>query len=374
MISLSVVVPNYNHGHWLERSLRGLAEQADSSVEILAIDDGSTDDSVAIIERLALRYPSIKLLRHDRNRGVSAGLKTGITAASGEFLYFAAADDRALPGLFHRATTALRQWPEAAFFCSGAVMIDTGDQIIGFRPITYPRATAGFLSPDDVRRAFLRSDNWFVGSSVIYRHRHLADIGYFDESLGSLTDGLANRLLGLKHGCYFEPEVLSAWRRYSESYSGKVAMDVTASETSLATAARWIDERLPPDYSKVYAKLFDRRYRFNLARLRLAWIKGAPDVGQLASLLRLGPIDTAIVKILARVPALRTQLILSWLTLRLRPFAPSALAAAWWRSITINRTRRPALQRIISDVREDPSFAPAACSTRAAAEGHVEHS
>jgi len=351
MKALSVILLNYNQAHWLRRSLRAHAEQAGDSTEIIVVDDGSSDDSIAVIERLARIYPSIRLLRHAQNKGVVAGVHTGFAAASGEFLLFAAADDLVLPGLYQCAVAALRAKPEAALFCSGAVLIDTHDRITGFRPVTFPRSTAGYMSPADVRRAIRGTDNWFVGTSVMYRRAPLETIGFFDEKLGSLADGLANRLLAFKHGFCFEPKVLSAWRRYSDSYSAQVAMRPGASEKHLAAAGDWIAARFPQDVRASYAALFDRRYRYNLARLRLIWSRGRPDWRELAGLLKLSAFDREVVRVLAHVPVLHTKLILTWITLRLRPFAFSALAAACWRSITVYRAQRAALQRVL---REEP--------------------
>lgn len=347
MKTLSVILPNYNHAHWLRRSLRAHAEQADRDTEIIVVDDGSTDDSLAVIARLMRRYPSIQLIQHGRNRGVGAAIATGHAAATGTFVFFAAADDLVLPGLFQTAIMALQEQPQAALFCSGTGLIDTEDRILGFRPITTPRAGAGYVTPAQVRRAIRGTDNWFIGTSVIYRRAHLEAVGCFDEELGSLSDGLTNRLLAFKHGFCFEPRVLSAWRRYASSQSGQVALTSEASQASLQTAAAWIATHYPADVRDWYGPLFDRRYRYNLARLRLIWSGGRPSWRELADLLRLGAIDAAVVRALCHVPKLSTKLILAWLTLRLRPFSLWALAKAGWRSMTVGRTKRRALQRLL---------------------------
>jgi glycosyltransferase involved in cell wall biosynthesis len=349
MKTLSVILLNYNQAHWLRRSLCAHAEQADERVEIIVVDDGSADGSAAVIERMARTYAAIRPFRHAENRGIAAGLQTGLAAATGEFLLFAASDDLVLPGLFRSAVAALRAHPDAALFCSGTVLIDADDGIVGFRPVTWPRETAGYVSPAEVRHAIRRTDNWFIGSSVVYRRAHLQAIGTFDENLGSLSDGLANRLLAFRHGFYFEPKVLSAWRRYADSYSSQVAMTPGASEASLDKAARWIAARYPADVRDWYGPLFDRRYRYNLARLRLIWGGGRPDGQELAAFLRLGAADAAMLRLLARIPVLNTKLIIAWITLRLRPFALSALATAWWRSITVNRAQHSALQQVLND-------------------------
>jgi hypothetical protein len=273
-------------------------------------------------------------------------MRTGLDAATGEFLLVAAADDLVLPGLFRCAIAALRAHPEAALFCSQTVLIDPHDRILGFRPITFPRGSAGCMSPTDVRRAIRGTDNWFVGSGVIYRRVHLDAVGRFDGSLGSLADGMANRLLALRYGFCFDPRVLSAWRRYADSMSGQVAMTPGASEKSLAAASRWIATHFPDDVRDEYASLFDRRYRYNLARLRLIWASGRPDARELASLLKLSPFDRQVVTIFSRIPLVNSRLILAWITLRLRPFALSALGASLWRNMTVNRAGRAALQEL----------------------------
>ena len=259
----------------------------------------------------------------------------------------------------------MRAHPDAALVCSGTVLIDPDNQITGFRPVMPPRATAGYVSPIDVRRALRDTDNWFIGSGVIYRRAQLQALGFFDEALGSLSDGLANRLLAFQHGFCFEPEVLSAWRRYAGSHSGQVAMTLEASEASLARAARWIAARYPADVRDWYGPLFDRRYRYNLARLRLIWSDGRPDVREVAALLKLGAADTAMVGVLAHVPALNTKLILAWITLRLRPFSLSALARAWWRSITVDRGKRASLQQLLSGTPDRDDMAAHTSAMRA---------
>ena len=211
-MSFLVIMPNFNHAAWLPHALNALLQQTPPAGEIIIVDDASTDDSISIIESFQARHPSIRLIRHETNQGVAAAIKTAMAAVSGEFLLGAAADDYVLPGLFGRAIDALRAHPEAALYCSEVVMVDRNNNILGFRPATRPRTTSGYVSPADARRAIRHSDNWFVGTSVVYRRQRLNEIGNFDHTLGSLTDTMANRLLAFRHGFYFDTNVLSAWR------------------------------------------------------------------------------------------------------------------------------------------------------------------
>src|SRR5580698_1069970 len=221
---LSVVLPNFNDGKVLSRALGSLLAQKPAAQEIIVVDDGSSDDSLAIVEKFQARHPSIHLIRNETNLGIVASVRRALDVATGEFLLCASSDDFVLPGLFDRAFKALSDNPAAAFFCASVAMVDIRDQIIGLRPVTTPRLSPGYLSPADVRRAIKRTDFWVLGTSTVYRRKLLAEIGYFDASLGSIGDVLANRLLAFQHGFYFDPSVLGAYNKDPASFSGQIAL------------------------------------------------------------------------------------------------------------------------------------------------------
>ena len=85
----------------------------------------------------------------------------------------------------------------------------------------------------------------------------------------------------------------------------------------------------------------------------------------MAALFKLGAADAAMVGVLARVPVFNTKLILAWVTLRLRPFSLSALARAWWRSITVDRGKRASLQPLLSGTPDRDDMAAHASAARA---------
>jgi hypothetical protein len=187
-----------------------------------------------------------------------------------------------------------------------------------------------------------------VGSSVVYRRERLSAIGDFAEALGSLADGMANRLLAFRHGFYFDPAVLSAWRRSPDSMSGRTALSATESRRGRSMAAQYIRANFPADVRDEYGRLFDRRFRFNVARLRLAWGARQFEWRELFDLLDLSVLDRAVMRSLARLPRFPSHLILLWLTLRLRPFGMRAFAAAGWRRAKFRRSRRTALQALVT--------------------------
>ena len=96
MITISVVMPVYNVAPYVERSLLSVMQQTRPAEECLIIDDASTDNSVALCERLIANYDGptrFTILHHDHNRGLSAARNTGTDAATGTYIYYVDSDD-----------------------------------------------------------------------------------------------------------------------------------------------------------------------------------------------------------------------------------------------------------------------------------------
>ena len=161
---LSVILPNFNHGGLIARALRALLDQTPAASEIIVVDDGSTDNSVEIVEALQRQYASIRLIRNGTNRGIIASVKTALEVATGEYLLFAASDDFVLPGLFSHALEGLTAYPGAAFFCASVALLDSHNRVRGVRPVTVPRRRGGYVSPADVRRVIRKTDFWVLGN------------------------------------------------------------------------------------------------------------------------------------------------------------------------------------------------------------------
>ncbi|WP_281288467.1 glycosyltransferase [Saccharibacillus brassicae] len=96
---VSVIVPVFNVEHYLGRCLDSLLAQTLENIEIIVIDDGSTDGSPAVAREYEKRDERIQVIRQE-NRGLSGARNTGLDAASGEFVGFVDSDDWILPKTF----------------------------------------------------------------------------------------------------------------------------------------------------------------------------------------------------------------------------------------------------------------------------------
>ena len=92
MFKISVIIPVYNVGNYLENCLESIIKQTLSEIEILCIDDGSMDNTPEIIESYVSRFKNFKAIQQE-NRGAGIARNLGILMASGEYVAFMDGDD-----------------------------------------------------------------------------------------------------------------------------------------------------------------------------------------------------------------------------------------------------------------------------------------
>ena len=97
MILLSFIIPVYNCAHLIQRCIESIVSQRISSYEIILVNDGSKDNSLAICKTLAIKYTSIRVFSHE-NRGTSSTRNKGLSESNGKYVWFVDADDYIPPG------------------------------------------------------------------------------------------------------------------------------------------------------------------------------------------------------------------------------------------------------------------------------------
>lgn len=94
---ISVIIPTYNRAHLLERAVRSVLNQTYSQFEVIVVDDGSSDDTPMVVDRLKKLDERVRYLCHGKNKGPQAARNTGIHATRGDFVAFLDSDDEWLP-------------------------------------------------------------------------------------------------------------------------------------------------------------------------------------------------------------------------------------------------------------------------------------
>jgi glycosyltransferase involved in cell wall biosynthesis len=318
------------------------------SSEIIIVDDGSTDDSISVIEKLAREHASIRLIRHEKNSGTVAAINSGLAVASGEFVFFPAADDFVLPNLTERAVTALRAYPQAGLFCGGVVMVDPDDRIVSFRPFTEPARTARYVLPQEVRKLILTSDNWIVGPTVVYRRELLLETGGFDAHLASFADGIIVRKLALLHGFYFDPDILAGCTVHPQSFSAGYALSANKNRALIDIVRERAVQLFPEDICGAYSELLTRRLRFAASRLSLLFDAENPNADGVSSVFGGSTIDRRMLWLLRQLPFISRTAILGWMFIRTRPFGVWSVINSWWNHRLHDPARRIAIGRFLA--------------------------
>ena len=92
---VSVIIPTFDRAHLVGHAIRSVLTQTLRDLEVIVVDDGSIDATVAMVE--AIRDPRIRVIRHPRNRGIPATRNTGLAAAAGRYIAWLDSDDLARP-------------------------------------------------------------------------------------------------------------------------------------------------------------------------------------------------------------------------------------------------------------------------------------
>ncbi len=113
--AVSVVIPLYNKAPYIARALNSVLAQTFQDIEVIVVDDGSTDDGAEVVRQFD--DPRIRLIQQE-NRGVSAARNRGIEAARAELVAFLDADDEWLPGFVETVLRLRRKFPEAGVYAT----------------------------------------------------------------------------------------------------------------------------------------------------------------------------------------------------------------------------------------------------------------
>jgi glycosyltransferase involved in cell wall biosynthesis len=262
--SLSVIMPNYNHGRFLRQSLAAIAEQSAPAAEILVVDDASTDDSLEILAELRARDRRIRVLRHEKNLGAIAALNRGLAEASGDCVYGASADDKVMPGFFEKSLDLLAAHPGAGLCSSRSYLVGEDLEPRGEVYCPLVSKTSAYLDAAEVRRKLKACGSWFLGNTTLYRRGALAAAGGYLPELASFCDGYASLSLALKHGACFIPEKLACWRRLPAGFSSGTASDPAQSLRIMEAAARLMRTRDRELFDEDFVRRWERDWFFNL--------------------------------------------------------------------------------------------------------------
>lgn len=241
-MKVSVLVPVYNLERFIEPCLAGLVTQeTDFDYEVIAIDDGSQDNSWAIMQRLATQWPHLRVLQNSQNMGLARTQQRLLSEAQGDYLAYVDGDDLALPGKLQRQAAYLDAHPGCTLCYHEAEMFDdeTGQLIKLFTRDYY---NYQYLRPVGDIADLIRYGCFVNASSIMFR-RYPQMVEAIDAGCKIILDYPWHILnLSLCPGTLdFIPEVLGRYRYHSQSFGGQTRQSAERREQSLQDLLRACD-------------------------------------------------------------------------------------------------------------------------------------
>lgn len=216
--TISVIVTCYNHEKYLTKSIESVLSQNCENLEIIVVDDGSTDDTKTVVSG----YSGVKYI-YQSNQGLSAARNTGIDHSSGQYLVFLDADDWLLEDALAVNLEYLKQMPEIAFVSSGHLRLNakTGD------------AYNTTIAVEENHYCRLLERNYIQMHGAVMYRRRVFDTLRYDSFVNECADYDVYLKIARNHPVFHHPKPTAVYRLHDQNMSGNAAAMLEAALTVL---------------------------------------------------------------------------------------------------------------------------------------------
>lgn len=224
---VSVIIPCYNHAHFLREAIESVRKQTYPHYEIIVVDDGSTDETSIVAEG----YAEVHCVRQ-ANQGLSAARNRGIRESQGAYLVFLDADDRLLPTALEVGVCELTRRPECAFVYGRSQYInDLGIPIA----VTY-RAPV----EQDHFYALLHSNHIWMPAQVMHRRTIFNQVGGFNTAINAAADYDLYLRITRRFAVHNHNQVVAEYRQHVNSMSRNYGLMLKSTMIALGSQRKFI--------------------------------------------------------------------------------------------------------------------------------------
>lgn len=206
---VSIIVPSFNQGQYIEATLFSIFDQSYNDIEILVIDGGSSDETLQVLNKYADR---IAYQVSEKDRGQSDAINKGIRYASGEFITWLNSDDLIDPLAIERSVDILNKCHDVDFVYGDVQLIDEQSTVIG-------QLYGEQVSSPSV---FYNLDLPIPQQGSVWRKEVNCNVGLLDESWHYVLDREFFLRVCLSHNVYYINNFLGSFRQHENSKSVKM--------------------------------------------------------------------------------------------------------------------------------------------------------
>ena len=183
MPEVSVVIPSYNHAAFIAQAIRSVLDQSLTDLELIVIDDGSTDNSLEVLAGFS--DPRLKVFLQE-NQGAHAAINRGLGESSGAYLSILNSDDAYTLDRLEKTVRALKANMRAGLAGSYIEIVDTQNKRLGIKhgyedcsPWSLQAPERSFRAGTDLRAALLAENYWATTSNFVFSREWYERIGQF---------------------------------------------------------------------------------------------------------------------------------------------------------------------------------------------------
>jgi glycosyltransferase involved in cell wall biosynthesis len=206
MAKVSTLIPSYNAAKYLPVAIKSVINQTYDDWEIVIIDDGSTDNTRAVVEPYGRALGGKLQYVYQSNRGLPAARNSGIRHARGELIALLDADDSWLPARLARGVEVMNADKNIGLVHSKVARIDVDGNVV-----RYPIYPSKYLSGRIARHIYTRRAH-ISCPSVLFRKACLDSVGMFDEAMATTEDRDLWFRIAERFEIAYIDEVLANWR------------------------------------------------------------------------------------------------------------------------------------------------------------------
>lgn len=211
---LSVIIPTYNGKDYLKFTMESILSQGDDAIECIAIDDGSTDDTIEILNSYLDKLP-IKIIQGDRKGNWVANTNYALSMATAKYICFLHQDDIWLRERLHTMKKLIDKYPDVNFFLHPSLFIDHVGNVLG--KWNCPLPACPILIPPNMMIERLLIQNFISIPAPIFKREVAINLQGLDERLWYTADWDFWLKISTNGSTLYCPKPLSAFRVHSNS-------------------------------------------------------------------------------------------------------------------------------------------------------------
>ncbi len=216
-MEVSVIITSYNYEQYIKEAIESVLNQTFQDYELIIIDDASTDNSYEIILEYARQNDKIKVIKNEKNQGLSSSLQSAVLSASGNWIAVLESDDVWDLNYLEKKINISKQYPQVSFIYNNVDFIGENISEINQKYSELILGNSKRQYPKNMFYDFGYENPVLTMSSVLIKREIFNDID-FKTPIDSLLDWYLYIQIARKSDFYYIDEKLTKWRQHKTSY------------------------------------------------------------------------------------------------------------------------------------------------------------